>query len=157
MTSPNTTALIKPFTATVNSQGQAIAVISHSLHGLAWEVMQIGFALGISAPSPQVAAHVNGVPLAAAVTMQPSVFAAMMGQAPYAMESYFVGPPYTLLEAGDQIVCAVLGAIMGDIFTAGAYVNEITSPASQAAAANNPSAGQIRRAGQGRWVFRAGA
>lgn len=116
--------LIKPFTAKVNASGQAVAVVTHSLHGLTWRVYQIGFGLGVLAPSPQVAAHVNGVPLAATVSMQPSVFASITGQAPYAMESFFNGPPYIDLEAGDSITCAVLGATSGDTFTAAAYITE---------------------------------
>lgn len=116
--------LIKPFVGGVNAQGQAVVQIGHSLHGLVWKVYQIGFALGQLAPSPQVAAHVNGVPLTATTTMQPSVFANITGQAPYAMESFFVGPPYLVLSAGDLCTCAVLGAISGDVFTASAYVEE---------------------------------
>ena len=117
--------LIKPFTATVNSSGQAVLSITHSLHGIVWKVWQIGFGLGELAPSPQVGAHINGIPLAATVSMQPAVFSSISGQAPYAMESYMVGPPYPVLSAGDQIVCAVLGATSGDVFTAGAYVDEL--------------------------------
>lgn len=116
--------LIKPFTGPVNSSGQGIVTIGHSLHGLVWKIYQIGFALGIAAPSPQIAAHVNGVPLAPTVTMQPSVFANIAGQAPYAMESFFVGPPYLVLSAGDLCTCAVLGATAGDVFTAAAYIEE---------------------------------
>jgi len=119
--------LIKPFTALVNAQGQAVLQISHSLHGLSWRIYQIGFALGNFAPGAQIAAHVNGVPLAATVTMQPSVFASVIGQAPYAMESFFSGPPYIDLEAGDTITCAVLSAVAGDIFTASAYIAEVPS------------------------------
>lgn len=116
--------LIKPFTAQVNASGQAVVQISHSLHGLSWRVYQIGMALGKTATGPQAAAHVNGVPLAATIVMQPSVFASIVGQAPYAMESFFNGPPYIDLEAGDVITCAVLGAVSGDIFTAAAYISE---------------------------------
>lgn len=129
----NTPLLIKPFTAIVNASGQASVGISHGLHGLSWVVYQIGFALGQAAPSPQVAAHVNGIPLVASVTMQASVFAAIAGAPPYAMETFFYGPPYINLEAGDMLTCAVLGAVSGDIFTAGAYINEISSPSSASA------------------------
>lgn len=129
----DTPLLIKPFTAPVNANGIAITTVSHSLHGLSWVIYQIGFALGQNAPSPQVAAHINGIPLTATVTMQTSPFASISSQSPYAMESFFVGPPYVNLEAGDQLVCAVLGATPGDTFTVGAYINEITSPATQAA------------------------
>jgi hypothetical protein len=129
MSTPDTSGLIKPFTAKVASTGIAIVTISMSIHGLAWVVYQIGFGLGEVASSPQIAAHVNGTPLAATVTMQPSAFASIKGQAPYAMESFFVGPPYITLEAGDSITCAVTGATSGDTFTAAAYVNEIVSPA----------------------------
>lgn len=129
----NTSSLIKPFTAAVNASGIAIVSITQTAHGLAWYVYQIGFALGTQAPSPQVAAHVNGQPLAATIAMQISAFASIAGQAPYAMESFFVGPPYITLEAGDSITCAVVGANSGDMFTATAYVNEVTSPAMAAA------------------------
>lgn len=115
---------ITPFIAQVNAQGQAILQVMHNLHGIQWKVYQIGFGLAKLAPSPQVAAHVNGVPLAATVAMQPSVFANIAQQAPYAMESFFVGPPYIILHAGDSITCAVLGATSGDTFTAAAYYEE---------------------------------
>lgn len=117
--------LIKPFTAVVASDGTATLQIAQALHGLVWKVYQIGFGLGQAAPSPQVAAHVNGIPLASTVTMQTSAFANIAQQPPYAMESFFVGPPYIILSAGDMITCVVLGAIPGDIFTAGAYVDEM--------------------------------
>lgn len=117
---------IAPFTARVNAQGQALVEITHSLHGLVWKVYQIGFGLGLLAPSPQIAAHVNGVPLASTVPMQPSVFAQITQQAPYAMEAFFVGPPYIVLSAGDKITCAVLAAKSGDTFTAAAYYEERT-------------------------------
>ncbi len=115
---------IAPFTSRVNSSGQAIVQVQHNLHGLVWKVLQIGFALGISAPSPQVAAHINGLPLTATVPMQPSVFASIVGQAPYAMETFMVGPPYPELQSGDAITCAVLAAVAGDTFTVAAYVEE---------------------------------
>lgn len=108
----------------VGSNGTAVIVVSQNLHGLSWIVYQIGFALGLPAPSPQVAAHINGIPLTSTVTMQQSAFASIAGESPYAMESFFVGPPYVNLEAGDRLVCAVTGAISGDTFTAGAYINE---------------------------------
>lgn len=116
--------LIKPFTAAVNAQGQAVAVVMHNIHGLVWKIYQIGFALGQSAPSPQVAAHINGIPLTSGVPMAPSVFAALIGQAPYAMETFFYGPPYPVLQAGDQLVCGLIGGLPGDVFTVGAYVEE---------------------------------
>lgn len=116
--------LIKPFTAPVNTQGQAIVSIQHNIHGLIWKVYQIGFALGKLAPSPQVAAHVNGVPLASTVPLQPSVFSAISQQSPYAMESFFVGPPYIILSAGDSIMCGLIAGLSGDVFTAAAYVEE---------------------------------
>lgn len=125
--------LIKPFTATVASNGIAVVTVTQTNHGLSWIVYQIGFALNKQAPSPQIAAHVNGIPLAATTTMQNSAFASLAAQSPYAMESFFVGPPYINLEAGDQMVCAVTGAISGDTFTVGAYVNELPSPAASAA------------------------
>lgn len=134
--SDTTPRLLKPFTGIVGANGIAIVTITQSNHGLAWVVYQIGFALGKNAASPQVAAHVNGIPLAATVTMQTSAFASMAGQSPYAMESFFVGPPYINLEAGDQLVCAVNGATAGDVFTVGAYVNEIVSPSTAAAYSN---------------------
>lgn len=116
--------LIKPFVVTVNASGQAVAVVMHNIHGLVWKVYQIGFGLGVAAPSPRVAAHINGIPLVASAPMQQSVFASIQGQAPYAMETFFYGPPYPVLSAGDQIACAVLGATAGDAFTVGAYVEE---------------------------------
>lgn len=129
----DTSGLIKPFTAVVGSNGIAVVNITMSIHGLAWVVYQIGFALGQLATAPQVAAHVNSQPLAATVTMQLSAFASIPQQPAYAMESFFVGPPYITLEAGDSITCAVTGAVPGDTFTAAAYVNEILSPAVQRA------------------------
>jgi len=117
--------IIKPFTAQVNSSGYALLAITHSLHGLVWKVYQIGFALGQQATAAQVAAHVNGIPLAATIPMQVSVFSKFPTQAPYAMESFMVGPPYINLEAGDQIMVGVIGAISGDTFTAAAYVDEL--------------------------------
>lgn len=121
---PLTVLQIVPFTAQVNATGQALVQVGHSLHGIVWEVQQIGFALGILAPSPQIAAHVNGLPLSATVAMQPSVFSAITGQAPYAMESFMVGPPYVFLSQGDTITCAVLGATNADTFTVAAYYIE---------------------------------
>src|SRR5215831_14637658 len=118
---------VKPFSAAVNASGQGIVVISHSLQGMTWKVLQIGFGLTTLAPSPQVAAHVNGLPLASTVTMQPTVFANIQGQAPYAMETFFVGPPYINIDAGDSITCAVLGANPGDSFVAAAYIEEFQS------------------------------
>jgi hypothetical protein len=130
MTTPaDTSGLIKPFTGAVGANGIAIVVVSMSIHGLAWVVYQIGFGLGQLATAPQVAAHVNGMPLAATVQMQVSAFASVTGQPAYAMESFFVGPPYITLESGDSITCAVTGATSGDTFTVAAYVNEIVSPA----------------------------
>lgn len=112
------------FTGKVSGSGIAIVQITHSIHGLQWKVYQIGFGLGVTAASPQVAAHVNGLPLASTVPMQVSAFASVPGQAPYAMESFFVGPPYTILQAGDVITCAVIGAASGDTLTAGVYYDE---------------------------------
>lgn len=129
MGSSDTSGLIKPFTASVNSSGIAIATISMTIHGLAWVVYQIGFALGKFKSGAQVAAHVNGQPLAATIAMQQSAFSSITNNPPYAMESFMTGPPYVTLESGDQIVCAVVGATSGDVFTATAYVNEIASPA----------------------------
>lgn len=117
--------LIKPVTALVDNQGHALLIIQHSLHGLVWKVYQIGFALGQQAVAAQVAAHVNGVPLAATIPMQVSVFSNFPTQAPYAMESFMTGPPYINLEAGDQIVVGLIGGVTGDTFTAAAYVDEL--------------------------------
>lgn len=130
----DTSGLIKPFTAPVGANGIALVNITMAIHGLAWVVYQIGFALNIQATAAQVAAHVNGTPLAATVGMQISAFANIPQNAPYAMESFMVGPPYITLETGDMIVCAVTGAVPGDTFTAAAYVNEIISPAAARAA-----------------------
>lgn len=119
---------IQPFTAKVGSNGQATLSITHNLNGIIWQVFQIGFALGISSSFAQVGAHFNGIPLTAAVVMQPVTFTGF----PYRMESYFVGPPYIGLKAGDQIVCAVINAASGDTFTAGAYISEEQDPATNA-------------------------
>jgi hypothetical protein len=116
--------LIKPFQTSVNASGQAVVQVMHNIHGLQWKVYQLGLGLGVLAPSPQVGAHVNGIPLAVTVPMQPSVFANILGQSPYAMESFMVGPPYIILSAGDSITCAVLAATPSDTFTVGAYVEE---------------------------------
>ena len=130
MTTPaDTSGLIKPFTAPVAANGIAVVTVTQSHHGLAWIILQVGFALNQVASAAQVAAHINGTPLAATVNMQASAFASITSNAPYAMESFMVGPPYVTLEAGDQMVCAVIGANPGDTFTVGAYVNEIPSPA----------------------------
>src|SRR5215472_7423663 len=115
-----TFTLIKPFTAKVAANGQASVEITHSLQGIIWQIFQIGFALNITAFNPQIGAHMNGIPLTSSVAMQPVGFTGF----PYKMESFFVGPPYVGLKAGDQIVCAVRGATAGDIFTAGAYISE---------------------------------
>lgn len=121
--------LIKPFQATVNASGQAIVVVSHGIHGLVWKVYQLGFALGQVALIAQTAAHINGIPLAGNVAMQQSVFSQLvsLGQAPYAMESFMVGPPYPILSAGDMITCGVISAVANDTFTVGAYVEEYTA------------------------------
>lgn len=151
--STNTSGLIKPFTAAVGSNGIATAVVTQTNHGLAWTVYQIGFGLGQQAPSPQVAAHLNGQPLVASAPMQVSAFASIPGGAPYAMEMFFYGPPYVTLESGDQLTCAVLGANPGDVFTVSAFVNEIESPATaraQAAGGGYASA-YTPRAGTRRW------
>jgi len=121
-----TFSLIKPFTGKVGSNGQAFVTITHSLRGIIWQIFQIGFGLNVTSFNPQVGAHVNGIPLTSAVAMQPVAFAG----APYAMESFFVGPPYVGLRAGDQIVCSVTGASVGDTFTAGAYISEEDDPLS---------------------------
>lgn len=119
-----TFSLIKPFTAPVASDGTATCIVTHSLQGILWQVFQIGFGLNQNAFQPQVGAHLNGIPLTASVAMQPVSFTGV----PYAMESYFVGPPYVGLKAGDQIVCSVVGATSGDVFTAGAYISEEPDP-----------------------------
>jgi hypothetical protein len=125
MLTNETFLLIKPFTAVVGSNGQASVSITQSLQGMVWQIYQIGFSLGKPAPSPQVGAHFNGIPLTSTVTMQTVSFTGV----PYAMESFFVGPPYVGLKAGDAITCSVLGAISADTFTAGAYISEETDPA----------------------------
>lgn len=149
----NTSGLIKPFTAGVNANGIATVIITHTIHGLAWTVYQIGFGLAQQAPSPQVAAHLNGIPLVASAPMQVAAFASVAGAAPYAMEMFFYGPPYVTLESGDQLVCSVIGANSGDVFTAGAYVNEIQSPSLARAqrAGGDHAAAFIPRSGTRRW------
>lgn len=121
--------LIKPFVTNVNSSGQALLTIGHSLSNLTWKIYQIGFALGIQAPAPQIAAHINGTPLTASTALNPSVFAQIQGAAPYAMETFFVGPPYPVLSSGDLIVVALVGAIPGDQFTASAIIEEASARA----------------------------
>jgi hypothetical protein len=123
--------ILKPFLGTVNAEGQAIVTIDHNLHGLMWKIYQVGFGLGQQALNAQVAAHVNGIPLMSTVAMQPSAFASIPTQAPYAMESFMVGPPYIYLQAGDMIVCAVINAVAGDTFTCGAYLDEQSSSQAQ--------------------------
>jgi hypothetical protein len=123
--------LIKPFTATVNASGQATLKVTHNLHGLMWKVFQLGLGLGQTALTAQVAAHVNGIPLTSTVIMQLSVFASLTGEAPYAMESFMVGPPYPYLMAGDYITVGVINAVAGDSFTVGAYVEELDSGMAQ--------------------------
>lgn len=148
-------SLIKPFTGSVNASGFAMVDVTHSLHGIAWEVVQVGMALGQNAPSPQVAALVNGIPLVSASVMVTSVFAMVPTSAPVAMTSCFYGPPYPVLEAGDHMIVGVLGANAGDVFTVGAYINEIVSPSVQASNANTatggPVSGYVPRAGIQRW------
>lgn len=118
--------LIKPFIATVNPSGQAVLKVQHSIHSLQWKVFQLGIALGQLAVTAQCAAHVNGIPLTSTVVMQQSVFASLqsLGEAPYAMETFMVGPPYPILAAGDYISVGVINATAGDTFTVGAYVDE---------------------------------
>lgn len=116
--------LIKPFTATIAANGQASVQITHNIQGLIWQIFQIGFALNALAPAPQVGAHLNGIPLTSAVTMQQVTFTGT----PFRMESFFVGPPYVGLRAGDVITCSVMGATSGDLFTAGAYISEEKDP-----------------------------
>lgn len=123
--------LIKPFIATVDASGHATVTIRHDIHGLQWKIYQIGFALGQNAPLAQLAANVNGVPLTSTVVMQQSVFSQLSAQPPYAMESFFVGPPYIPLMAGDQLTIGLINGKAGDIFTAAAYIEELdaTEPA----------------------------
>jgi hypothetical protein len=125
--------LIKPFTASVNGSGQATLEVTHSLHGLMWKVYQLGLALNEVALTAQAAAHVNGIPLTSTVIMQQSVFSQLsaLGQAPYAMESFMVGPPYIYLQAGDMITVGVINATPGDTFTVGAYVDELSAGMAQ--------------------------
>lgn len=116
--------LIKPFTAPINASGIGVVVVTHSLSYLRWKVYQLGIALSQTALNAQVAAHVNGVPLAATIQMQPAVFANIPAQSPYAMESFMVGPPYINLSSGDQLVIGVQNAVSGDTLTVAAYIDE---------------------------------
>jgi len=147
-----TYTLIKPFSATVDGNGHAVITISHSLQGIAWQIPQVGLSLGQMATSPEVAAAINGIPFVSSVVLGTSVFASLPGTGvpPIAMTTQFSGLPYPTLEAGDQFVIGVIGAAPGDTFTAGAYINEIPSPAQAAAASSNNSA-YIARAGTQRW------
>lgn len=157
MATSDTYTLIKPFTAPVNASGFSMVTVTHTLQGIAWEVVQVGMSLAQAAPSPQVAAIVNGIPLVSAAIMVTSVFASSPGSAPVAMTSCFYGPPYVTLEAGDQMVVGVIGATPGDTFTVGAYINEVDSPSQAAANANivagGPIAGYVSRprTGTSRW------
>lgn len=116
----DTIQLIKPFTTKVGSNGQASLTISHNINGLIWQVFQIGFGLNVTAINAQVGSHWNGIPLTSSVLMQPVMFQGV----PYAMESFFFGPPYLALKAGDQVVCSVINAVANDTFTAGAFISE---------------------------------
>jgi hypothetical protein len=117
--------LLKPYTATVNTNGQAVISIGHSLANIKWKIMLIGFGLGQNAPSPQVGLHVNGTPFGASQTFQTSVFAGITGEPPYAMEMTWYGPPYFYLSSGDVAACGVMGAQPGDQFTATALIEEV--------------------------------
>jgi hypothetical protein len=123
--------LIKPFTGQVNGLGQAVVTVGHGLSGIVWKIYQVSFSLGQLAASPQVAAHVNGISLTASAAMQPSVFANILGAAPYAMATEMVGPPYIYLSAGDELVCGLLGGTPSDTFTVGAYIEELDAYAPQ--------------------------
>lgn len=144
---------IRPFTATVGINGQAIVQIGHSLHGLAWIIYQIGLSLGQAAPSPEISAIVNGVPFVSSVVMSTANLASFPGAPPAAMVSAFSGPPYPMLEAGDLMQIGVIGAKAGDTFTAGVFMQEIDSPTLAAAVANTSdfTSGHISRAGTARW------
>lgn len=130
----DTFSLIKPFTATVGANGQATINITQAINGLIWQVFQIGFALNQPALTAQVGAHLNGIPLTSTVFMQAVNFIGF----PYKMESFFIGPPYVGLRAGDIIACAVLNATPGDTFTAGCFISEEQDPSS---AGRNPQWG----------------
>ena len=147
----DTYTLIKPFTAKVDGNGNAFVEVTHSIHGLAWQVMQVGIGLGQQAPSPQVAAMINGIPFVSSVVLAPSVFASIVGSVPLAMTTELTGPPYPTLEAGDKLTVGVTGANAGDTFLVGAYVNEINSPATAAAVANSGSDAYLPRSGTRRW------
>jgi len=146
-------SLIKPFTGPVDVNGNGFAVVTHNIHGLAWVVVQVGISLQQRASSPQVAAIVNGIPLVSSAVMVVSVFASLPGVAPIAMTTEFSGVPYPVLEAGDRLTVGVTGATPGDILTVGAFVNEIISPATQAAmeAGSNYAISHVSRAGTRRW------
>jgi hypothetical protein len=124
MTVSDAFSLIHPAQTTVDGTGKGTVEITHSLRGLIWKIYQIGFGLNQTALQAQVGAHFNGIPLTSSVQMQPTSFPGV----PYAMESYFVGPPYVILRAGDKLVCSVISATAGDTFTAGAYYSEEQDP-----------------------------
>ena len=147
----DTYTLIKPFTAKVDGNGNAFVEVTHSIHGLAWQVMQVGIGLGQPAPSPQIAAMVNGIPFVSSVVLAPSVFASIVGSVPLAMTTELTGPPYPTLEAGDKLSIGVTGATPGDTFLVGAYVNEIDSPASAAALTHSGANAYLPRSGTRRW------
>lgn len=153
MSNQDTYSNIQPFTGPVDGNGNGYATITHSIHGLAWVVVQVGVSLQKPASSPQVAAIVNGIPLVSSAVMVRSVFASLPGVAPIAMTTEFSGVPYPVLEAGDRLVVGVTGATPGDVLTVGAFVNEVESPAAIAArnAAGDYAVSYVPRSGRARW------
>jgi hypothetical protein len=150
--SSDTYSLIKPYTAAVNSNGFGVVQITQNNHGLAWQIMQIGMSLGLNANSPQCAANINSIPFVSSTVMATSVFASLTGQAPIALTSVFSGPPYPVLEAGDELTVGVIGATAGDTFTVGLFINEIQSPAQVAAIQGSQQANAyVARPGTRRW------
>lgn len=135
-----TYTLIKPFTGIVAANGVGECVIVQSLHGIIWQIFQIGFALNQTAFNPQAGAHFNGMPLTSAVAFQKVSFPGV----PYAMETFFVGPPYIGIKAGDQIVCTVTSATAGDTFTAAAYISEEVDPSQAPVAPSSAPPGYTR-------------
>lgn len=127
MITEQTFTLAHPFTAQVNVLGQATIEMGHNIHGLVWQVFQLGFALNQSASGPIVGVHFNGVPFISTLTMRAVSFPGF----PYNMEVEYYGPPYAALKAGDRLTCTVTGATNGDIFTAAAYVSEEKDPTTQ--------------------------
>jgi len=129
--------LIKPFTGTVNSSGNALVQVTQGIADMVWVIYQLGLALNESAVFPQAGAQYNGVPLASSVALVPSPFSTFNGFSPYAMLGFMVGPPYLFLSTSDQLNMGLVGGTSGDTFTVAVFCDELSA----ADAANMTMAG----------------